>query len=300
MLKKTDKILCITAAVLSVLYALSFVKSCSTGKRDSIKTALVNPKYSNTISTIELVSANEYIVLSKKNTSFGDFWTISSPNSNFSIPADSKKVQKLIENLTTIRNMYKLSDSLEKNNSFGLTDNNTFCISYNFDDGMRSIFFGNQDFSQTSRYLMTDKNTTVYEIDDSMDLFLSASVQNWSDPLIVSTEIFGATDESDVQRTSVAVAGKVLKISDCQKFLQLRHGGLASSALIESASKTADTIITLELGNKTAVQISIYQTASESEFLVKTEYLNSSSSSVYTSYSKISLWTYNKIKEITL
>ena len=49
---KTSGILILIAAFLTVLYALSFTKSCSSSdKREKVKTALVNLKYKDTINS---------------------------------------------------------------------------------------------------------------------------------------------------------------------------------------------------------------------------------------------------------
>ncbi len=61
---KNSKILIGLAAILAILYVLSFTKSCtSTDKREKVKTALVNQKYKDSIESIILQDATGTLVL---------------------------------------------------------------------------------------------------------------------------------------------------------------------------------------------------------------------------------------------
>ena len=320
--------------ILAILFALSFVKTCKNDKRETIKTALVNPKYQTAISKIEIYQGDRdkqdqdknldqskdqgnsnFISLEKK----GAYWTISQKNSPYSLPADGQRVENFILELIKVRNMYKLSDKIEKNSAFGLTDQSTFHIRYYYDDDKNENFhelsFGNQDFSLTGRYLMTDSKATVYEINSDFDSFLTTSVQNWSEPFIISQQVLGTIKDSDIQNQN---------ISDKAKLLELRHGGLAteksqenqgeagqaiSQALegntqtvessVQKSPSNPDFSLVIQLGNKSSIQLDIFKTQSDTEFTVRTIYTRPDKSQA-TYYSKISNWTYNKIKEITL
>ncbi len=291
---KNNKILIVLAAILAALYILSFTRSCtSKDSREKIKTSLVNQKYKESITSFELQDATGSLTITNK----GDFWTVGT------LPASNERMQAFINNLITIRNLYKISDKINQNSTLGLTTGTEFHLKYSTQDTSHELIFGNQDFSLSSRYMMTEKSTQVYEIDSSLDTYLTTSVQNWAEPFIVSQLVFGKITSQDIQRTSVINQNHLTSISDHQKLLDLRHGGIPEEELLSALqnSKTPDTTITLELGNKNEIELKIYPTKSENEYIVMTEYQKQKGySPYYTSVSKISSWTYNKIKEITL
>ena len=284
---KNNKILIIIASILIILYVLSFTRACtSKDDREKIKTSLVNQKYKDSITSFELQDSAGEIKITNK----GDFWTVGT------LPASEQRMQAFINNLTTIRNLYKISDKINKNSTLGLTTGTEFHLKYSTADTFHELIFGNQDFSLSSRYMMTEKSTQVYEIDSSLDTYLTTSMQSWAEPLIISQLVFGKITPQDIQRTTV--------ISDPQKLLDLRHGGIPGEEELLSilqTNQTSDTTITLELGNKNEIELKIYPAKNSSEFIVMTEYHKQKGDTpYYTSVSKISSWTYNKIKEITL
>ena len=211
----------------------------------------------------------------------------------------------LINELIKTRNLYKISDKINKNSSLGLTNGTEFHISYSYDDSsFRELIFGNQDFSLSSRYMMTGENTQVYEIDSSMDNYLTTSIQNWAEPYIISQTVFGKITPQDIQRTQVTELNKnhIGTISDVQKLLDLRHGGRPEANALESELVTIpETVINLELGNKNEIELEFYKSEKENEFIVTVIYkAEKNGELIFTSTAKISSWTYNKIKEITL
>ena len=112
---------------------------------------------------------------------------------------------------------------------------------------------------------------------------------------IITTERFAQTD---ILLSQLSFALKTSKIDDIQKLLDLRKGGIPGQN-ITLAPEQLDFQIWLEIGNKSQIEMQIYKTDDESQFVIKTIYINSDKSKTeYNSY--ISLWTYNKIKEITL
>ncbi len=282
---KNSKILIGLTAFLVITYFLSFTKSCSSSdKREKVKTALVNQKYKDSISSFEFQDASGSLTIVNQ----GSFWAICDNNGKTIIPASSERLENLIENLTTIRNLYKISDKIGQNSTFGLTNGTEFHLRYYTENSFHELVFGNQDFSLSSRYMMTEKNTQVYEIDSSLDSYLSTSIQNWAEPFIISQLVLGKIKAEDIQRSPV---------SDVHKLLDLRHGGIPEEQELSSAL----TELTLELGNKNEIELQIYQSSKENEYIVVTEYMTQKGAKpVFTSKAKISSWTYNKIKEITL
>ena len=301
---KKSKILILITILLTFLYALSFVKSCTSNKREKVKTALVNPKYLKSINSLILHDATGAIEISRE----GDFWTIKDLLQNekaLSLPASGERVENLLNELIKVRNLYTISDKISRKSSLGLNNGTEFHIRYSYDEGSyRELIFGNQDFSLSSRYMMTGESTRVYEIDSSMDTYLTCSIQSWSEPYILSRE---ASSSNDIQTVSVFITedgkNESGKIEDIQKLTELRHGGLPSAdeyQTIERENPLAE--LEIENGDKSRASLKIYLLpATEGTYLVKADYYKADAKRpFYSSYSKISSWTYNKIKEITL
>ena len=283
---KNSKILIGLAAILAILYVLSFTKSCtSTDKREKVKTALVNQKYKDSIESIILQDATGTLVL--KN--IGSFWTVARDTESIygpiqlrvDIPASPERINNFIEELIKVRNLYKISDKINSNSSLGLTNGTEFHIRYNYtnessdSESFQELIFGNQDFSLSSRYLMTGSNTQIYEIDTSLDTYLTTSVQSWAEPYIISREIISP----DIQTITASSTDEA-------------HKGIKSETLLG---------LDIENGDKSSIKIKINPLANqESTYLVETNYFDSEGELIYNSYSTISSWTYNKIKEITL
>lgn len=284
--------------------------------REKVKTALVNQKYRSSISFITLQDAAGSIELNN----YKGFWTIqrlsdytSSQFQNLpSIPAAPERVNNFLSELIKIRNLYKISDKINKNSSLGLNNGTEFHITYSITDGtgaaegLRELIFGNQDFSFTSRYLMTGESSQVYEADGSLDSYLTTSIQSWAEPYIISRSALTA----DIQRVSVIFKNpdnqdiiKTGKISDREKLLELRHGGLPELAeLTRSLNQNSLAELQIENGDKSRIILEIYQNPlQEGSYIIKADYFRSDSASAfYTAYLKISSWTYSKIREITL
>ena len=297
-----NKILLAVTVFLALLYSISFIKgSADKDKREKIKTSLVNPKYKDSITRFELSDSTGTLELVNN----GRFWTVGS------LPASTERIQNFIENLITIRNLYKISDKITQNSTFGLTTGTEFHVRYYTDSGFHELVFGNQDFSLSSRYLMTEKSAQVYETDSSLDSFLTTSIQSWTEPYIVSrcasvstdiqsaSVVFTNPDENDGRRTGI--------ITDIHKFTELRHGGEADGTECDNLkNQKASLQIFIENGDKSSIKLEIYPSENQDiSYIVKAEYFKTegkaaAKSPYYTSYSKISTWTYNKIKEITL
>ena len=303
--------LLISAAFLLFMYVLSFTELVNPkDSRKKIQTALLNPKNVSKIYKIELSTGDTLLQFNKTN----DFWSISdSINSSAGVPADTVKINDFLAELSGIRFMYITSKKADKKyrENFGLTDGSQFKIKYYYDENSsEELIFGNQDFSQTSRYMMTGNNFQVFEIDDSLDKFLSTSVQVWSDPMIISQFVMSKISSGDIQtiETEYDEDNQIklkkissLKIADwndrISKLLELRHGGICNESDIEinNAIKTK-----IELGNKAFIIIDIGKLADDEGYKVECSYYSDRNKLIYKSSEKISAWTYNKIKEIIL
>lgn len=311
---KNKKIIFLYALVLflSALYLLSFIKK--TDRRKAVNTALVNSKYIDSIYRIELSDSQDSLELKKNNGIWfaGDF------------PADSERIKSFLDNLTKIRTLYKLQEFNQKghsaksgeaeNNSYGFDEKNRFTLRYFYNDSdFSELIFGKNDFSQTSRYMMTSKSTAVYEVDNSLEAYLTLSRQIWCEPYLISHIIPGKLDSDMIMKIKINYENQeIIKDSrsenwkeNASKLLDLRHGGFSESDRNSQNINNESMILSLELGNKNSIKMTIspddaLTSENARQYQVSTEYYLNSSNQFFTCNSKISLWTYNKIKEIML
>ncbi len=314
MLKIKNKYLYIIIVILIFLYVFSFIFQRS-DKRKSLKSTLINPSYVNEIEYFELFDGDKEKLIFQKN---GNVWEIHKnyENNIQKLPAESTIIKDFFKTASGVVNMYKISDTFTENNSFMILKPGYIQFKYTYKDKIYEIYFGAQDFSLSSRFVMSGKSTDIYEISNFMDKYLTTSVQFWCDSSLISQNVFGKIQVSDIQKNYVIFDDKMHIFSDLQKLLDLRHGGFISDyknlqneqinensfqSRNENSEKKFESKMTifLELGNKNQITLNIFQLKENSFVSVESVYENSDGEKfVYNS--QISLWTYNKIKEITL
>ena len=312
MLKIKNKYLYIIIVILIFLYVFSFIFQRS-DKRKSLKSTLINPSYVNEIEYFELFDGDKEKLIFQKN---GNVWEIHKnyENNIQKLPAESTIIKDFFKTASGVVNMYKISDTFTENNSFMILKPGYIQFKYTYKDKIYEIYFGAQDFSLSSRYVMSGKSTAIYEISNFLDNYLTTSVQFWCDSSLISQNVFGKIQVSDIQKNYVIFDDKMHIFSDLQKLLDLRHGGFISNIQSnqdeqnpENAYKNdhqnkeyeSKMTIFLELGNKNQITLNLFQLKENSFVQVESVYQNEVGEKfVYNS--QISLWTYNKIKEITL
>ena len=289
---------------LLILFFVSF-NSRFTNKDTSeiIKTELINEKNVNSITKIQFSQGNKKLFLIKND----DFWILKTDeNSKNAMPGDTVKIEKFITDFTSLRDIKKLSNKISEKNNYGFDDINSFKIRYFIDDdNFSDLIFGGQDFSLSSRYLMVSNKATVFELDDSLDSYLDLSIQQWSEPTIISKNVLGNVDETDIQSITITENGTNFIytknttddfFTKANKLLELRHGGLGES--VSSVNSVKD--IKIEFGNKEWVTLSFYNSTEEKEYIIVSQYYIEAINKKYYYTSKISSWTYNRINEIML
>lgn len=293
----------ITFFVLFTLYIFSFFIQCShQDKREAFTTALINKKNVNEINKIQLTQENKSLYLIKK----GELWTLSyDVNSHFFIPANVELIDSFINELAKVRKLYKISDSLPKKNNFMLENDGFFSLKYWYGtNDFSQLIFGAEDFTKTSRYLMTAKNTKVYQIDNSLEKYFSVSTQVWAEPYIISKNICKSISPQNIQKivlkdfdkTKILTSFDSNFFSYSSKLLELRHGGIST---FDTTQTNSISEIMLELGDKSTVQIKVFPTNSEGELCVKLIYnIEIPTKKSYSYQVKISKWTFNSLIDI--
>ena len=289
---------------LLILFFVSF-NSRFTNKDTSeiIETELINEKNVNSITKIQFSQGNKKLFLIKND----DFWILKTDeNSKNAMPGDTVKIEKFITDFASLRDIKKLSNKISEKNNYGFDDINSFKIRYFIDDdNFSDLIFGGQDFSLSSRYLMVSNKATVFELDDSLDSYLDLSIQQWSEPTIISKNVLGNVDETDIQSITITENGTNFIytknttddfFTKANKLLELRHGGLGES--VSSVNSVKD--IKIEFGNKEWVTLSFYNSTEEKEYIIVSQYYIEAINKKYYYTSKISSWTYNRINEIML
>lgn len=311
MLKIKNKYLYIIIVGLLFLYIFSFIFQKS-DKRTYVKSSLINPSSVNKIDSFELFDGDKEKLIFQKNGNVWEIIKIFDDNLQ-KLPAETKKIEDFLKTASEVVNMYKISDTFTENNSFMILKPGFIQFKYFTGDKFYEIFFGAQDFSLSSRYVMSGKSTAIYEISNFLDNYLTTSVQFWCDSSLISQNVFGKIQVSDIQKNYVIFDDKMHIFSDLQKLLDLRHGGFISNIQNQDEQNPENPYknghqnkeyeskmtIFLELGNKNQITLNLFQLKENSFVSVESVYENSVGEKfVYNS--QISLWTYNKIKEITL
>lgn len=296
--------LAILVAILTFTYFLSFTKHFTTHDTSKkIKTQLVNEKYKKAITKFEFTKGDEKLFLIKND----DFWILKEDEaSKACLAVDLQKIEKFIEELTSYREIKQLSSALSQKNNYGFYDSNAVTLRYyTEDENFYELIFGGQDFSLQTRYFMVSSKTTVFEIDNTFDAYLELNIQTWSDSSIISKNILGDFDFDDVQSIKIVSKNQqsILSKSNTKdfydkvsSFLSLRHGGLAQNA----ASNQYDLSLSFEFGNKRNVTLYFFESVEPGQYIIVSEYFIEIIGKKYYFTSKISGWTYNKIKEIML
>ena len=297
--------------LLVILYSFSVFKKPEAEQRKALSTALVNPKYRDDISRISIFNGGKSLTLDK---SLGYWQLLDDENEYIKLAADSSLVNKMLEELTSVIDVYKVSDKGGKVlKDFGLESAGQEAFIFDFycaEEKAGEILFGKNDFSQTNRYVKSASSSTVYETKDFIQNYLSTSIQFWSEPFIISQNVCGAIKASDIQR--VIINNKVYTPSSkdfssyTSKLLELRHGGFYQTAAGSSAAgqladgpsaagqiADGDVVekIQLELGNKNQIDLYVYKTEVESEYFCKIIYNRKDFF-----YFNISAWTLGKLK----
>ena len=299
-LDKADKIniiLFCSASLLLFFYVLSFFKTSDRTKKDSLKSELINEKYGSKICAFEFSKGSGQEDQSLRLVKENDLWFIK--NKKNYLPADRKIVETFINELIKVRNMYKISDKKSSDFLFSESERDVFHLRYFYSQNKEDffdIYFGDHDFSGSLRYITSGKFNAIYEIDTALDIYLTSSVQFWSEKYIISREILGKINSKDIQTFYVKndLDSPFIKKDFPEKLLELRHGGIADKSLTEMNDRDVELEFYFELGNKTSPSFKIFKSDNEGVYYIFADY-----KTFKTGY-KISSWTYKSISDMIL
>ena len=292
--------LTVICILLAALYSFSFFVKPTVDKRKSVKTALLNPKYKNEISQIQIHDSSSQLFLQKNK----DVWEIVDFENPFvKLPADSKRINKMIDDFSQVIGAVQVSVKVDKSDSltaqnFGFDDRAVEIDFFAGGESAGEIVFGKNDFTQTKRYIKTHSSNFAYEIEDFASIYLTTSIQSWSESGLISQQVLGNIKADDIQR--IIADGRTFTNSDSlykeyvSKLLELRHGGINLNEQFNTENSVYK--IKLELGNKNNIDIFVYRTSREGNYLVQLNYLNFKTNELSVYYESISEWTFSRLK----
>lgn len=276
--RKINLFLSFTTVFSFFLFCFSF----SAGKKNSvnsIKSALVNPSYSENIEKIIVQSSQEILVLKSE----GKWW--SCENRGIKTFADKKTVSNFIKNLSKIRNMYKISDSLNGRIGLGLTEGSAQIVTVVGSNGkiLSKLYFGASDSLSSRITVAAEKGKICYETEDDFSAYLKTDVNFWSIPEI----FFAIKNPSNLKLSS----------ADLHTLLSLRHGKIyGANAFPENA--VFEKSITLFGQYDSLQRVDFYKSKAQEGF----EYFYSQTvepqvvkdNAVF----EVSSWTYERLQKI--
>ena len=292
--------LTVICILLAALYSFSFFFKPTVDKRKSVKTALLNPKYKNEISQIHIHDSSSQLFLQKNK----DVWEIADFENPFvKLPADSKRINKMIDDFSQVIGAVQVSVKVDKSDSltaqnFGFDDSAVEIDFFAGGESAGEIVFGKNDFTQTKRYIKTHSLNLAYEIEDFASIYLTTSIQSWSESGLISQQVLGNIKADDIQR--IIADGTTFTNSDSlykeyvSKLLELRHGGINLNEQFNTENSVYK--IKLELGNKNNIDIFVYKASREGNYLVQLNYFNFKTNVLSVYYESISEWTFSRLK----
>lgn len=263
--KKRTAFLLVTAVLLGILYIASFIPSRAKNGHSPVpsETVFLNKKYADSVVALE-ISKNDTVLSILQD---GGLWTgtvryaTEQGESSAVFPADKTVVMRIIQNLQKTVTLYKVSEKLSRENSYGLMQENSVTISYRTNEGVSAkITVGNEDFSRTFRYIQIGDADAVYKTDFEFAELLHAESQFWYDPYVIPRSLLSAP-YTDIQKIRITAGGTkktyVPKGTAADaKLLELRHGAVSTSN--EGYSDEPASVLEIEFGQGEFLSLSFY------------------------------------------
>lgn len=254
-----------------------------------ISTALVNPKYKSEISKITF---NNFNLIKKAN-----LWKVEINNNYY--PADNKKINDLISNLTKVIKLYKKEYSKNKKD---IKEFNNSLLFYTSSEDFQykeisSIGFGLTDFTNTKIEVINLKNNEVYQTENIYTEFLNKDYTYFIRKEFFQEEItnkYDTVQEIKIENFITNKTNYYTKTTNnndsfykkLNQILLLRSEDLQLNLYENLTQEKPITQVNLELGNNTSASFFVYYF--NNEYYVKTQ-----ENLIF----KISQWTMNRIVE---
>lgn len=285
----------------------------------SVKSALLNPKYSSEVNEITLTfETKDNLTFQKQTTGSGEAVWMCTTSDGMMFPANETIINQLISRASETRSMAQISDSYAAWNALGLSDDAAINVKFscNNPDGstniFSSLFFGYENADSTMIYVRNDRKSTSWRIQNVYSSYLTDNCSSWADQRLLPIV---SKDEKDAAVTCITVETEegIRKMYNddvhadgfdelVHTLLSLRSSELCSPYDFENQPVHPEKILTVTLernsdSRNTSYGLSIYkaQYTEEPFFFVKNFGINENGEGQY--YQVISTWTYNKIAE---
>lgn len=206
------------------LFMISFCTGTEVRSPKSVNSALVNPAHRENIRIILIQSPQGIISLKNEN----DIW--SAEEQGIHTFAEEKNIESLIKNLTKIRKMYKISDSLEAKIDLSLTQDSAKIITIIDNRGLvvSKLYFGLQTALTSRINLCTENAKVCYETEDNISAYLHTDIDFWTKPEI----FFAVKNPSNLN----------IPAADLSTLLSLRHGKVLLSQNVPYGCTRIDSV----------------------------------------------------------
>lgn len=243
------------------------------------KSVLLNTKYRDNVNYLEFRNPQNLnpLIIRKSNDIWYGEYDLLGEGDLLVFPIDNKLITQFIDNISTIKNLYKVSESFSTFDSFGLTDNNAFNIKIGHDsvDDIMNIYsdlyFGINDFTQTNIFLRTNKKT-IYKTKDDLSSYFNINPEFWVDHELFPDYL--SITNNLIQKISIKYSDHtdLLEPNDDKfntiltRFLGLRGASInCNSVLEDNQNIKLFCEITLE-DSLTEYGMNIYSTENENQF----------------------------------
>lgn len=169
---------------------VSFLQISNKESSEKKTTALLNPKYRDSVYFIEIENPlyDEKIYLEKNNF----FWMGTNKEKEFFFPANTESVNNLISQSCSLVDMYKKTNKKKNWEHYNLSEEEANLLKF-YDKNhnlLSTIYFGSKD-SMTNRIAVRfNENDFVWEINSSIDMFLKTKEHFWASPYIYPTFLY--------------------------------------------------------------------------------------------------------------
>lgn len=301
-LKRIIQIFFVSSVLIGIMLFVRLAVFSSTKGISGKDTAILNPKYEDTVSEILLKSAESdtgEIRLFKQD----GFWlgraTIDNQETVF--PLNNAKFSEFLKALSSIRKVYHISDNVSLYKDYNL-DSNAFAIEAR--DSSKAIllelFLGNLNYSASKISFRTGKSTAIYETESDLAPYRHIEPESWADMLLLSAE-HAAFDETEVLICTVdgseVFQDNRTELETFVHKLIASRGSVVKPPFLDNSSRLSRTedfahIVLIEAPNK-VIRLFVLKNDFNETYSVQSE-INGKLSE----YSlEISSWTFNNLFE---
>ena len=230
-----QKRLAVAALVAFVLCAVSFLPSVrNPSAPKAFQSALLNPAYMPDVDRIDIWQGASAVTLEKTDGQ----WTVTGEQMTFR--ADEKLVQNLLVATSSVRNMYRISDSDGRPSSAS--------VGLSFSHGgtvyTKAHFFGEN--ALTGRVMLAvSSQDALYETENDLSPFLHPTVRHWAKPELVQSVVVPQSFVwQEPGKPPVVIGGASPGFSQmAHDIMVLRHGAVVPAGSGDSVAAAELTVI---------------------------------------------------------